>query len=99
MTLSAVHSYDLYHIHFMSFSSYNGYKLNSHLTCFRRGFIAQSVEHRTGIAEAMGSIPVEPQNFYCEGLFLFSSSVVIRFDTFTHNYQISIKYQYMSGLY
>ena len=23
----------------------NGYKLNSHLTCFRQGFIARSVEH------------------------------------------------------
>ena len=32
-------------------NSYNGYKLKSHLTCFRRDFIAQSVEHRTGIAE------------------------------------------------
>ena len=31
---------------------------NSHLTCFRRGFIAQSVEHDTGIAEVMGSNPV-----------------------------------------
>ena len=41
-----------------TFSSYNGYKLNSHLTCFRRGFIAQLVEHRTGIAEVMGSNPV-----------------------------------------
>ena len=26
-------------------SLYNGYKLISHLTCFRRGFIAQSVEY------------------------------------------------------
>ena len=41
-------SYDLYHIHFMSFSSYNGYKLNSHLICCRRGFIAQLVEYRGG---------------------------------------------------
>ena len=31
-SLSAVHSYDLYHVHTMSFSSYNGHKLNSHLT-------------------------------------------------------------------
>ena len=38
--------------------SYNGYKLNSHLTCFQRGFVAQLVEHRTGIAEVMGSNPV-----------------------------------------
>ena len=51
--ISAVHSYDLYHIHIMSFSSYNGYKLNSHLTCFQGGFIAQSVEHHTGIAEVI----------------------------------------------
>ena len=28
---------------------YHGYKLNSHLTCFQRSFIAQLVEHRTGI--------------------------------------------------
>ena len=51
----------LYHINFMSFSSY---KLNSHLTCFRRSFIAQSVEHHTGIAEVMVQIPLEPQNFF-----------------------------------
>ena len=42
-SLSAVHSYDLCHVHIMSFSSYNRCKLNSHLTCFQRGFIAQSV--------------------------------------------------------
>ena len=41
-----------------SFSSYNGYKLKSHLTWFRRDFIAQLVEHRTGIMEVMGSNPV-----------------------------------------
>ena len=40
------------------------YKLNSHLTCFRRGFIAQLVEHRTGIAEVMGSNPVEASDFF-----------------------------------
>ena len=57
-SLSTVHSYDLYHIHFTSFSSYNGYKLNLHLSCLRPSFIAQSVEHRTGIAEVMGSNPV-----------------------------------------
>ena len=31
-------------------------------TCSRRGFIAQSVEHRTGIIEVIG--PLEPQNFF-----------------------------------
>ena len=38
----------LYHIHIMSFSSYNGDKLkNLLLTCFQQGFIAQLVEHHT----------------------------------------------------
>ena len=48
----------------VEFSSYNEYKLNSHLTCFRRGFIAQSVEHRTGITEVMGSNPVGASEFF-----------------------------------
>ena len=41
-----------------------GYKMNSHLTCSRGGFIAQSVEHHTGIAEVMGSNPVEASDFF-----------------------------------
>ena len=56
--------YYLYHIHFTAFSSYNGYKLNSHVTCFRPGFIAQPVENRTGVAEAMGSNPIGASIFY-----------------------------------
>ena len=43
------------YIHFTLFSSNNWYKLNTHLTCFWQGSIAQSEEHRTGIAEVMGS--------------------------------------------
>ena len=54
--------------HFTSFYSCNGCKLNSHLTCFRRGFIAQSIEHRTGIAEVMGSNPVWLVFSGCRGL-------------------------------
>ena len=54
---------DLYHINFTS-SSYNRYKLNLQLTCSRGGFIAQSVEHRTGIAEVMGLNPVEASDFF-----------------------------------
>ena len=48
----------IYIIYTLSFASYKGYKLNSLLTCYERGFIAQLVEHRTGIAEVMGSNPV-----------------------------------------
>ena len=53
---------DLYHIHIMSFSSYNGYKLNSHLTCFEQGFIAQLVECCT--AAVVGSNPVGASEFF-----------------------------------
>ena len=54
-----LHNYMVYrHIHIMSFSSYNAYKLNSPMTCFQRGFIAQSVEHCTIFAELMGLNPV-----------------------------------------
>ena len=63
-SLSVEHSYNLYHIHIMPFSSHDGYKLNSHLTCFQRGFIAQSVKHRTGIAEVMGSNSVGASGFF-----------------------------------
>ena len=45
----------------LSHSSYNGYELNSHLTCFQRGCRAQLVEHRTGIA---GSNPVEASFYF-----------------------------------
>ena len=86
---SAVHSYDLYCIHIMS---YNGYKLNSHLTCFQWGFIAQLVEHCTGIVEDMGPNPVGASEFFlgfiCNCLSYFitvlwgSLSLVISF--FTH---------------
>ena len=51
-------------IHIMSFSSYNGYKLNLHMTCFLRGFIAHLVEHHTGIVEIMGSNPVGDSEFF-----------------------------------
>ena len=61
-----IDSYDLYHIHLTSFSSCNRYKLNSNLTCFQWGFIAQSVEHRTSIAEVMGSNPVGASEFFLD---------------------------------
>ena len=40
------------------------YKLNSHLTCFQRGFIAELVELRTGIAEVVDSNPVGDSEFF-----------------------------------
>ena len=61
-----------------SHSSYSRYKLNSHLTCFQQGFIAQSVEHRTGITDVMGSNPVEASEFFL-GLLCNCFSVKITF--------------------
>ena len=48
----------------MSFSSYNRYELSSLLTCFQWGFIAQLVEHRTGIVKVMSSNPVVASDFF-----------------------------------
>ena len=56
---SALRENYLYRMYIISLSSYNGYKLNSLLTCFQQGFVAQLVEHRTGIAEVVGSNPVD----------------------------------------
>ena len=39
-------------------------KLNLLFTCFQQGFTAQLVEHRTGIAEVMGSNPVGASEFF-----------------------------------
>ena len=79
-SLSTVHMYDLYHIHITSLSSYNGYKLNSQMTCSRRGFIAQLVEHHNGIAEVMGSDSVGASEFIlgllCNCLSCFTTSKI-----------------------
>ena len=40
------------------------YKLNKLTSLLMCGFIAQLVEHRTGIAEVTGSNPVEALNFF-----------------------------------
>ena len=80
--------------------SYNGYKLNSHLTCFRLGFMAQSVEHCASIVEVMGSNPVGASEFVsglylflhnCKDLFhLYSLSAVHSYDLYhTHFMSIS----------
>ena len=55
-SLSVVHIYDLYHVHIISVSSYNRYKLYSLLTCFQWVVIAQLVASWIWI-------PLELQNF------------------------------------
>ena len=58
-------------MHIISLSSYNGYKLNA---LFRRGFIAQSVEHRTGNSDFF-------LGFLCNCLSWFTTAKI----TFTPN--------------
>ena len=58
------------------------------MTCSRRGLVAQLVEHRTGIAEVMGSNPVGASEFFlgflCNSYFttvkitFTSKSIIIR---------------------
>ena len=65
------------YIIYTSFSSYNGYKLNSHLTGFQRGFTAQLVEHRTGITEVMVSNPVQDSDFVLDFLSCFTTAKIV----------------------
>ena len=51
--------YELFHINFTSFHCTGRYELNKLTSLPMCGFIAQLVEHRTGIAEVTGSNPVE----------------------------------------
>ena len=56
--------YELFHIYFTSFHCTGRYELNKLTLLPMCGFIAQLVEHRTGIAEVMGSNPVEALIFF-----------------------------------
>ena len=51
--------YELFHINFTSLHCMGKYELNKLILLPTCGFIAQLVEHRTGIAEVMGSNAVE----------------------------------------
>ena len=58
------YKYELFHIHFTWFHCTGRYELNKLTLLPMCGFIAQLVEHRTGIAEVMGSNPVEALIFF-----------------------------------
>ena len=65
------YKYGLFHIYFTSLHCTGKYEVNKLTSLQAYGFIAQLVEHRTGIAEVTGSIPVEAL------IFQASSSVPI----------------------
>ena len=60
-----------------------------YLTCFWRGFIAQLVEHRTGIAEVMSSNPIEASDFFlgfiCNCLSYFTTAKISFILLFIHS--------------
>ena len=55
---------EFFHIKFTSFHYTGRYELNKLTSLPMCGFIAQLVEHRTGIAEVTGSNPVEALLFF-----------------------------------
>ena len=58
------YKYELFHIYFTWFHCTGRNELNKLTLLSMCGFIAQLVEHRTGIAEVMGSNPVEALIFF-----------------------------------
>ena len=58
------YKYELFHIYFTCFHCTGRNELNKLTLLPMCGFIAQLVEHRTGIAEDMGSNPVEALIFF-----------------------------------
>ena len=63
------YKYELFHIYFTCFHCTGRNELNKLTLLPMCGFIAQLVEHRTGIAEVMGSNPVEALIFFFSGFF------------------------------
>ena len=57
--LQPQYNFDLFHTNFTSFHCTGRYELNKLTSLPMCGFIAQLVEHRTGIVEVTGSNPVE----------------------------------------
>ena len=62
--LQLQYKYELFHINFTSFHCTGRHELNKLTSLPMCGFIAQLVEHRTGIAEVTGSNPVEALIFF-----------------------------------
>ena len=65
------------------------------VSCIRRGFIAQSVQHRTSIAKSWVWIALQPRNFLCKLLHMWRSFSLIFFYISTlHSLHINIHNYY-----
>ena len=71
--MTAVQIYELFHIYLHHFTTHGNYELNKLTVLPMCGFIAQLVEHRTGISEVTGSNPVEALIFFFFFRLLLSS--------------------------
>ena len=63
------------------------------MTCFQRGFIAQLVKHRTGIAEVMGSNPVGASEFFLGFICNCLSDFITVKISFTCKFTFGIQYK------
>ena len=100
--LQPQYKYELFHIIFTSFHCTGRYELNKLTSLPMCGFIAQLVEHRTGIAEVTGSNPVEALIFfrlllsnclnwkiYCDDHISLSSTTAVQIWIISYNLHIS----------
>ena len=62
--LQPQYKYELFHIKLLIISLHGRHELNKLTSLPMCGFIAQLVEHRTGIAEVTGSNPIEVLIFF-----------------------------------
>ena len=87
--------YELFPVNFTSFLCTGRYELNKLTSLLMCGFVAQLVEHRTGIAEVTGSNPVEALIFF---RLLLSSQLklenLLRWSHFTFIYNRSTNMNY-----
>ena len=95
------YKYELFHINFTPFHCTGRYELNKLTSLPMCGFIAQLVEHRTGIAEVTGSNPVEALivfrlllsnclnwKIYCDDHSLLSSTTAVQIWNISYNLHI-----------
>ena len=93
--LQPQYKYELFHINFTSFHCTRRYELNKLISRPMCGFIAQLVEHSTGIAEVTGSNRVETLIcFQASSFQLLKLENFLRWSLFTFIYNRSTNMNY-----
>ena len=90
--LQPQYKYELFHINFTSFHCTGRYELNILTSLPMCGFVAQLVEHRTGIEEVTGSNPIEALIF---SGFFFPIALIGKFTALiTLHFHLQPQYNY-----